>query len=99
MAEATNIYYRSLLNVLNVVENCRRLRKDLRENEYEQAFALLDYNSQCAKLAPISEETKGRLLKAAKDADTRDNLRRVVKKAMPKKKVSSVEEILKVVGV
>lgn len=101
MADGMNkvVYYHSLLNFLNVVESCRRnLRKELKENEYNQAFAILNYNSQWAKLAPLSEETKQRLLKAAKNPKTREDLREVIKNAMPKRGVASVEDLLKKAG-
>lgn len=101
MAETMNkvVYYHSLLNFLNVVESCRRnLRKDLKEDEYNQAFAILDYNSQWVKLAPLSKETKEKLLKAAKDPETRERLREIIKKIMPKRGVASVEDLLKEAG-
>ncbi|MBR3269881.1 hypothetical protein IKG07_01385 [Candidatus Saccharibacteria bacterium] len=101
MAETMNkvVYYHSLLNFLNVVEFCRRnLRKDLKEDEYNQAFAILDYNSQWVKLAPLSKETKEKLLKAAKDPETRERLREIIKKIMPKRGVASVEDLLKEAG-
>lgn len=102
MAETMNkvVYYNSILNVVNVVASCRRnLGKDLKENEYKQALAILNYNSQWVKLAPLSEETKDRLLKAAKDPGTRERLREAVKKTMSKRGVTSVERLLKEAGV
>ena len=101
MAEPMNkvVYYHSLLNFLNVVETCpRNLRKDLKENEYAQAFAILDYNSQWVEFAPLSKEIKERLLKAAKNPESRERLRRVIKRVTPKRNALSVEDLLKKVG-
>jgi hypothetical protein len=99
MAYYQVVYYHSLLNVLDVVASCRRnLRKDLKENEYKQAFAILDYNSQWVKFSPISDETKERLLKVAKDTDKREHLRTLIKKTMLKNAPVSVEDLLEKAG-
>lgn len=88
-------YYRAILNVLDVVETCpRNLRKALKENEYEQALAVLDYNSQWLYQSSIDDETKKRLMAAAKKADKRQQIREIITALVKNGKVATVEQIL-----
>lgn len=94
-----SIYYRSVLNVLDVVETCpKNLRKDLKEHEYRQALAILEYNSQWVDFKPLEEDIKTLLIKSAKKADKRQRIREVVGKLVKKGKVATVEEILEMAG-
>lgn len=95
MIEKT-IYYRSILNVLEVVETCpKNLRKDLKKHEYEQALAILEYNSQWVDFKPLEDEIKDKLIKFAKNPDKSKHIRKDVAKLMKKGKVLTVEQILK----
>lgn len=93
-------YYRAILNVLDVVETCpKNLRRALKENEYEQALAVLDYNSQWLYHSSIDDETKKELMAAAKKADKRQQIREIITALVKNGKVATVEQILKEAGV
>ena len=93
------IYYRSILNVLNVVESCpKNLKKCLKDNEYRQALAVLDYNSQWVGFKSLDEASKGELIALAKDAAKRQKIREIVDTLVKKKKALTVEEIIKQAG-
>lgn len=94
-----SIYYRSILNVLDVVEGLpNSIRKELKEREYQEALAVLEYNSQWVDFKPLDEETKGKLIKLAKKADKRQQLRKIIGKLLKKSEVATVEQILKMAG-
>ena len=89
-------YYRAILNVLDVVETCpKNMRKALKENEYEQALAVLDYNSLDSSL---ENETKTELISAAKKADKRQRIREVIDTLVKSGDIATVGQILKQAG-
>lgn len=93
------IYYRSILNVLDVVESCpKNLRKALKENEYQQALAILDYNSQWVGLDFLDMETRDELIASAKNPERRQHIRKIIDIFVKKGKIVLVEQILKMAG-
>lgn len=93
------IYYNSILNVLNVVETCpKNLRKSLKQNEYQQALAVLDYNSQWVGFGPLAAEKKDELINLAKDTERRQKCRELIESFVKKRRAVTVEELLKQAG-
>lgn len=93
------IYYRSILNLLDVVESCpKNLKKTLKENEYQQALAIVDYNSQWVGLESLDKELRDELIASAKDPEKRRHIREIIDVFVKKGKIVTVEQILKKAG-
>lgn len=95
------IYYNSILNVLSVVESCpKNLKKTLKQNEYQQALAVLDYNSQWVGLEALTTECKDKLINLAKDPEKRQKCRELIDVFARKRRgaVVTVENLLKQAG-